>query len=232
MLKSPAHLGYLDTLRAQFPDLHIVHMHRDPLETIPSGASLNATLHAMHADTVDQHRVGAEWLQRMGWTNDRAMATRTAWSDETARCTDIEFADAVADPIGQVARVYDAIGVTLTSEAESAMRRWLVERPREPAAPAYAANDFGLSDGQIDERFAAYNDRFRSGAPPRGGCDVRIHRRPRSDGVATRTGARRARTHQSPDGEGGLPRRRRDVARASEGVRRDATNASTTPSPR
>ena len=32
------------------------------------------------------------------------------WSDESERCTDIEFTDAVADPIGQVARVYDAVG--------------------------------------------------------------------------------------------------------------------------
>ena len=166
VLKSPAHLGYLDKLRAQFPDLHIVHMHRDPKETIPSGASLNATLHAMHADTVDRHRVGAEWLERMGWTNDRAMEVRKGWDDETARCTDIEFAHAVSDPISQVARVYDAIGLALTSDAEAAMRRWLVNRPREQARPPYAADDFGLSHDQIDEQFAAYNSRFRSDAIP------------------------------------------------------------------
>ena len=164
VLKSPAHLGYLDTLRAHFPDLHLVHMHRDPRETIPSGASLNATLHAMHSDKVDLGRVGAEWLQRMGWTNDRAMAARAGWSDEAQRCTDIEFTDAVADPIGQVARVYQAIGVTLSSEAESAMRRWLAERPREPARPPYSAEDFGLTDAQIGERFADYNSRFRAAA--------------------------------------------------------------------
>ncbi len=164
VLKSPAHLGYLDTLRAQFPDLHIVHMHRDPRDIIASGASLNATLHAMHADTVDRHRVGAEWLQRMGWTNDRAMASRAAWTDEAVRCTDIDFGDAVDDPIGEVGRVYDAIGVPLTADAESAMRRWLIERPRERARPTYAAGDFGLSEAEIDERFAAYNARFRSGA--------------------------------------------------------------------
>ena len=76
----------------------------------------------------------------MGWTNDRAMATRDGWADDAARCTDIEFADAVADPIGQVARVYDAIGVPLTADAESAMRRWLVERPRETAATALRRN--------------------------------------------------------------------------------------------
>ncbi|MGH3638440.1 MAG: sulfotransferase family protein [Mycobacterium sp.] len=166
VLKSPAHLGYLDALRARFPDLHVVHMHRDPRETIPSGASLNATLHAMHSDRVNRDRVGAEWLQRMGWTNDRAMATRAGWVDDSTTCTDIEFADAVADPIGQVSRVYDAIGVPLTADAESAMRRWLVERPREPARPPYAAIDFGLSDAKIDERFSTYNARFRSGAEP------------------------------------------------------------------
>ncbi|MET0702117.1 MAG: sulfotransferase [Mycobacterium sp.] len=166
VLKSPAHLGYLDALRAQFPDLHVVHMHRDPRDTIASGASLNATLHAMHADTVDLHRVGAEWIERMGWTNDRALAARAGWADESSRVTDIEFADAVADPIGEVARVYDAIGVPLSTDAESAMRRWLTDRPRDPARPGYTADTYGLSDTQIDERFAAYNARFRSSTTP------------------------------------------------------------------
>ncbi|WP_422750117.1 sulfotransferase family protein [Mycobacterium sp. WMMD1722] len=167
VLKSPAHLGYLDTLRARFPGLHIVHMHRDPRETIPSGASLNATLHAMHADGVDRHRIGAEWLERMGWTNDRAMRVRDTWADEQARCTDIEFADAVADPIGQAARVYDAIGMSLTAEAGAAMGRWLAERPRVPARPPYSAAEFGLTDERIDTRFADYNTRFRAHASTR-----------------------------------------------------------------
>jgi sulfotransferase family protein len=165
VLKSPAHLGYLDVLRDRFPDLHIVHMHRDPRTTIASGASLNATLHAMHADTVDLHRVGTQWLQRMGWTNDRAMAVRDGWAFATGRdthlVTDIAFEDAVADPIGQVARVYDAVGLPLTAEAENAMRRWLIGRPREAARPPYALEAYGLRPEQVDERFALYNKRFR-----------------------------------------------------------------------
>jgi hypothetical protein len=164
VLKTPAHLGYLDTLRAQFPDLHVVHMHRDPRDTIASGASLNATLHAMHADTVDVARVGAEWLQRMGWTNDRAMSVRSHWADDSLRVTDIEFADAVTDPIGQIARVYDAVDVPLTAQAEAAMRHWLSDRPRESARPGYALETYGLTTEQVDDRFAAYNQRFRSSA--------------------------------------------------------------------
>ena len=166
VLKSPAHLGYLDDVRARFPDLHVVHMHRDPRETIASGASLNTTLHAMHSDRVDRHRIGAEWLNRMGWTNDRAMGTRARWAGEPARCTDIEFGDVVADPIGEVCRVYDAIGVPFTGAAEAAMRRWLQRRPPEPGRPPYAPSDYGLDEQRIDERFADYNSRFRSGATP------------------------------------------------------------------
>ncbi|KQW48630.1 sulfotransferase [Nocardioides sp. Root1257] len=154
VLKTPAHLGYLDDLRTRFPGLHVVHLHRDPVETIASGASLNATLHAMHADTVDLHRVGAEWIERMGWTNDRALASRAAWGDDPGLVTDLGFADAVADPIGQVARVYDAIGLELTAHAELAMRDWLQRRPRETGRPDYTPETYGLTADRIRDRFA------------------------------------------------------------------------------
>ncbi|WP_264992854.1 sulfotransferase, partial [Mycobacterium montefiorense] len=153
-----------DKLAARFPGLHVVHMHRDPRTTIASGASLNATLHAMHADTVDVHRVGAQWLARMGWTNDRAMSARDGWARQTGGeatvVTDIGYDEAVADPIGQVAHVYDAIGLPLIDAAEDAMRRWLHERPREAVRPPYGLDNYGLLPEQVDERFDLYNKRF------------------------------------------------------------------------
>ena len=117
----------------------------------------------MHADDVDPTVVGAQWLERMGFTNDRALAVRARWGDDPGRVTDVHFDQAVTDPVAQVARIHEAIGVELTTEAESAMRRWLAQLPRESTTrPAYGAADFGLSDECIDERFAAYNARFRS----------------------------------------------------------------------
>ncbi|RZI80448.1 MAG: sulfotransferase, partial [Microbacterium sp.] len=162
VLKTPVHLGYLDTLRAQFPDLHVVHLHRDPVESIGSGASLNAVLHGMHSDHVDLHRVGAEWIERMGWTNDRALATRAAWAAEApGLATDLAFEDAVRTPIETITRVYDAIGLDLSADAEASMRDWLQRRPRETGRPDYQPETYGLSAGQIKERFAAYEARFR-----------------------------------------------------------------------
>lgn len=166
VLKTPAHLGYLETLRAQFPDLHVVHLHRDPVESIGSGASLNATLHAMHSDRVDLHRVGAEWIERMGWTNDRALATRADWDREApGLVTDLAFEDAVRAPVESVSRVYDAIGMELSAEAEVSMRDWLERRPRESGRPDYQPETYGLSAAQIKERFATYEARFRRLGP-------------------------------------------------------------------
>jgi hypothetical protein len=165
VLKTPAHLGYLDTLLARFPGAQVVHLHRDPRATIASGASLNTVLHRLHSDHVDPHRIGTEWVERMGWTNDRALETRARWDTDPAavgRVVDVRFEELVADSPGQIARVYDALGLTLTAEAEAAMRDWLVRRPRDAGRPAYDAADYGLTDGAIDERFAAYNERFRS----------------------------------------------------------------------
>lgn len=163
VLKTPAHLGYLDELCRTFPDAHVVHLHRDPIDTIASGASLNATLWQMHADTIDPHRVGAQWIERMGWTNDRAMATRQRWGSDAAHVTDVRFLDLVRDPIGQIERVAERAGLPLDDTARTAMQQWMAGRPSPGGErPGYSAAAFGLSDGQINERFAAYQARFLS----------------------------------------------------------------------
>jgi len=161
VLKTPAHLGYLDDLFAEFPDAHVIHMHRSPLATIPSGASLNATLWRLYSDAVDPAEVGRQWLERMAWTTGRALAQRAAMPDEAERFTDIAYADAVADPMATAARVYAAIGVPLTDAARQAMSGWLAadaaeERPKH----RYRAADFGLTHEAIRAAFAAYRARF------------------------------------------------------------------------
>ena len=85
VLKSPAHLGYLDALRAQFPDLHVVHMHRDPREHHPVGRQPQRHP-ARDARRRRRPPPGrrASGCERMGWTNDRAMATRDGWADDAA----------------------------------------------------------------------------------------------------------------------------------------------------
>jgi hypothetical protein len=160
VLKTPAHLGYLDVLLAEFPDAHLVHAHRDPVDVIPSGASLNTTLWRTHGDVVDPHEVGRQWLERMGWSCDRAVAARELIP--AAQVSDITFVDAVADPIGTAASILAAVDLELTDETASAMEAWIAQDRKRETLPVhrYSPTDFGLTDVQIRERFADYTQRY------------------------------------------------------------------------
>jgi hypothetical protein len=159
VLKTPAHLGYLELLFATFPDATVIHMHRDPVETIASGASLNRALWRMVSDDVDAKRVGAQWLERMVWTNGRALAYRREARD--ARFVDVGFREAVADPLATVARIYDATDIGFSSEARAAMEAWLArDARRKRPAHRYTPETFGLEADRIRTAFADYVARF------------------------------------------------------------------------
>jgi hypothetical protein len=148
-------------LLAEFPDAHIVHSHRDPVSVITSGASLNTTLWRTHCgDDVDPNEVGRQWLERMGWSCDRAMAARD--SIPATQVSDVAFVDAMADPIGTAGTVLAAIGLESTDESVAAMQAWIEQDHKRESLPVhrYSAADFGLTDDQIRERFAAYSRRF------------------------------------------------------------------------
>jgi len=160
VLKTPDHLGYLGTLLAEFPDAHVVHSHRDPVQVIPSGASLNATLWRTHCGAVDPHEVGRQWLERMGWACDRAMAARDHLP--AATFTDVAFVDAMADPLGTARTILAAVDLPSTDESVGAMEAWIAEDRKRESLPVhrYSPEDFGLTAEAIRERFAEYSARI------------------------------------------------------------------------
>ncbi len=161
ILKTPAHLGYLEDLFARFDDAVVIHMHRDPQATIPSGASLNTTLWRMHAHDVDPGRVGRQWIQRMAWANERAMAIRSRLQERRESFIDVSFRDAVSEPVAQVQHIYERAGIDPSPEADKAMRAWLRDNAREKLPRhEYKPEDFGLTSQEIRETFASYTTRF------------------------------------------------------------------------
>lgn len=169
VLKTPAHLGYLEALCETFPDLHIVHMHRDPLEIIPSGASLNTIIWRMHNDDVDPAIVGQQWVERMRWTNDRALEVRSRRDDIEARITDLYFSETVRDPLPQIEKIYADARISFLDAGREAMEAWLTADREDPrSAHRYRPEDFGLSTEGIEELFAAYKSRFGLLAEPEG----------------------------------------------------------------
>lgn len=158
VLKTPHHLGYADVLLDVFPGALIVQTHRDPLESIPSLASMITTLWVLVAEHVDPRVVGRLWNDKMAAALRRCLAVRDRYPD---RFVDVWYLDAVRDPVAQARRIYEAAGLAFTAEVERAMRDFMATNPREGRPPhQYTLEEFGLTPESIARDFADYRARF------------------------------------------------------------------------
>ncbi|MCG8592237.1 MAG: sulfotransferase, partial [Proteobacteria bacterium] len=145
VLKAPFHLGYVDTLRQVFPGARIVQTHRDPLQTIPSAASMYRSLWELASDRVDAVEVGRQVCERYAWALTRCMHARENHPVDTF--LDVDYRDVQKDPLTQVRRIYDWLGQPLSNRAEAAMSQWLVDNSRDKrAAHRYTLEEFGYTE--------------------------------------------------------------------------------------
>lgn len=158
ILKSPFHLAYVDPLFEVFPGGRVIQTHRDPLETIPSAASMYRLLHELNTDVVDPQWVGEAVRSRYRDALERCMRAREKYAPE--RFIDVDYRAVGRDAIGEARRIYEWLGVELTGDAERAMRQWSQENARERrAAHEYTLEEFGFTRDGLASDFAEYRER-------------------------------------------------------------------------
>lgn len=161
VLKSPAHLFAFDAIFAVYPDARIIQTHRDPLEVLPSTASLTEVLRKAFSDRIDCRAIGDEVVRRWAEGVECAMAAREAHGGVRERFFDVRYRDLVADPIATVRRIYAHYGLEWTGRAGSAMERYLAANPQHKhGAHDYTLARFGLVAEDVRRRFRSYSDRF------------------------------------------------------------------------
>jgi len=156
VLKNPSHLFALDALMAVYPDALIVQTHRSPRVALASACSLSAHATEGWSELFEGDVLGRDILDLQGREIDRFMAQRPKYS--AAQFIDVHYDDLVADPVATVERVYAALDVEPSEKARSAMRamhRQSITGAQRPSHN-YSLADFGLTDEEVDERFAAY----------------------------------------------------------------------------
>jgi Sulfotransferase family len=161
VLKAPGHLPTLRELCAVYPDVGLIMTHREPLEVLPSEASLHTVLRQAFSDAVDPTVVGREVTEL---TVDEIRLGLQARDDGCAapeRVVDVRYRDLVKDPIAIVRSIYARFDLPLTSDAEARMRQFVAETPKDRhGAHVYSLAQFGLSHDEEWERYRAYRERF------------------------------------------------------------------------
>jgi Sulfotransferase family len=162
VLKNPSHLFALDALLATYPDALVVQTHRQPRDAIASACSLAAHATQGWSAMFTGSVIGSDQLELWGRGLDAFMAARAR--HDPARFCDVRYAEFVADPIGTVEAVYEHFGMAFTGAAADVMRAVTAgdgggSRPGTGSTArrhTYALADFGLTVGEVGERFSGY----------------------------------------------------------------------------
>ncbi|MCK9541753.1 MAG: sulfotransferase [Novosphingobium sp.] len=156
VLKAPPHMYHMDALFATYPDARIVFPHRDPADTIPSLASLVASIRRWTYADVDQAAIGRWQMETWAVALERALAFR-ADSPYADRFVDVSYDALVARPMETVEAIYSRFGMMLTPDAERAIRAFLADKPKDKhGAHRYTLAEAGLTREAVRERFGAY----------------------------------------------------------------------------
>jgi hypothetical protein len=161
VLKSPGHLGYLDSLLRTLPGALVVQCHRDPREAVPSYASLVEAIREPYSDDVPSGSVGDHVLRRSTIAIDRALDVRAGAGAD--RFVDISYRRLVRDPLACVRQIYERSGRALGPGAENAMSLWLADNPQHKhGVHRYTLERFGLDAGRVTAAFGRYYEAFAS----------------------------------------------------------------------
>lgn len=158
VLKTPAHLGQLETLLTVFPDAKIIQTHRDPSKTTASFSSMVTHGTGVFSDVVDAHERAMLWLDKNAGMLRHAQQTRVKHSQSVI---DVYYADLMRDPMTEVQRIYDFAGIPLTAEARKAMENSRKANKKDRHGKhKYTLEEFGLTPAIVDEKYAGYRQAF------------------------------------------------------------------------
>jgi Ni/Co efflux regulator RcnB len=153
VLKNPSHLFALDALLRVYPDALVIQTHRAPRTAIASVCSLAAQASAGWSPVFTGEVIGRNQLEL--WARGMQRFTAERARHDPAQFYDVSYDEFVEHPIQTVEAVYAHFGLALSDPARTAMRALRAHSAPAGVGPAhrYALCDFGLTDGEVDERF-------------------------------------------------------------------------------
>ena len=161
VLKAPSHVFSFDALLDTYPDARIVQTHRDPVTAVGSVASLSFVLHRAFSRRREPARFGHEVTAR--WTEglERSLDLRRNRRIPPERLVDLHYHEFVKDPMEAVRRIYSQFGMPLMRAADTRMRAFLAQNPKDKhGRHEYALGTFGLDPEDLARRFKAYSEYF------------------------------------------------------------------------
>jgi hypothetical protein len=158
-LKSPHHALALDALVATYPDARLVLLHRDPVALTGSVCSLIQVMSSTFSDADHRAYIASHWTDTLEDSVSRIGDFRARRPEHPI--LDVQYADLARDPLGTVQGIYGSLGIEPGAGGFDAISAHLAAHPRgEFGGHRYDVGEFGLTEGELRERFAGYVDTY------------------------------------------------------------------------
>lgn len=158
ILKAPGHMLGLQGLIEQYPDALFIQTHRNPLEVIPSMASLTQSLRGMASRTINTREIGHDVnrLWHKGISN--VLALRQSDTEIDKRFLDLDFSELTSEPAAALPKIAAFLGLEMTEQYKQDLRSHLAENRRHKhGVHKYSLEQFGLDAKDLDPMYEEYN---------------------------------------------------------------------------
>lgn len=161
LLKSPAHLAFLDVFKQTYPDARIIHTHRDPVKCIPSTASITSTVRWERSDDVDCRAVGANIVLGFQFALENVLDQRLDGRLPESSIVDVHLQELIRDPAEVVRNIYTHLDVPLPDDMPDKVIHYLRNKPKGKFGKhEYDMSRFGMSPEGLREQFKRYTDHY------------------------------------------------------------------------
>jgi len=158
VIKQPAHLWHLDTIRKVFPRATIVWTHRDPATVFGSACSMIEAMRRMHLRRAAFNRdglqhLGGTWLSLLAEGVERARTARAALPGDAV--VDVAYHRLVQNPAAEMQALFHRLDMDWTPEDAARVDQHFHRRPaRRPHE--YSPLRYLEHPAQIDDAFGDY----------------------------------------------------------------------------
>jgi len=159
VLKAPGHAEHLDAIASAIPEAIFLHTHRSPVATVPSRASLLASLHGRFTDHPDLAAIGRASLDDAVALLRGSRAAAAVLPPE--RLLHVDYETLLSEPQEVARRIHVEVGLPPDPQVARAVAR----ESRTAPVHRYSAESFGLTEAQIEA--ACGSDRVGENGRPR-----------------------------------------------------------------
>ena len=158
-LKGPAHIASLAQLLAVYPDARIVFTHRNPLECLPSMASLTAMLRMVCLPGQDIKLIGPGMLKHLQQMLEVGYRTRDAWPSGAMPFLDISYKKLVGNPVDTVHQILNHFSIPIPVGMDEKLKSYLKNRSQHRhGMHKYSLDEYGLDKVELLEKFKRESD--------------------------------------------------------------------------